>query len=198
VAAKRPQTAARLKKKAAGSRVLTQAAGSPFKTKTAEDGSGVEITNYKGNDAKVIIPAKIRGKPVTVIGSGAFSRNRLAGLTIKNGVKKIEGEAFSFNRLTAIAIPKSVTFIGVLAFANNQITGVTIPRSLKWLGTCAFAENPVTEINVCERVNINCAFQNGFETAYAKNHAYAGIYTREDTDGDGWTKAKRKSKPARA
>ena len=52
----------------------------------------------------LIIPSKINGKSVTIIGEDAFENNAL----------------------TSVTIPNSVTSIGQYAFAENALTSVTI------------------------------------------------------------------------
>jgi hypothetical protein len=54
----------------------------------------VYIAGYKGKAAKVSIPAKIEGMPVTLIARGAFSEKPLTSVTIPNSVTRIELSAF--------------------------------------------------------------------------------------------------------
>lgn len=57
----------------------------------------VTITRYAGTDEAVTVPAEIDGKPVTVIGDGAFTVSKA-----KN-----------------IQLPKSITKIGMMAFMGS-------------------------------------------------------------------------------
>jgi hypothetical protein len=65
----------------------------------------VTITKYKGNAARVDIPALIVGRPVTAIGKEAF---------------------FDCTNLTSVAIPSSVTSIGNWAFSGTSLTSITV------------------------------------------------------------------------
>ena len=89
----------------------------------------------------VTIPSVLGGKPVTSIGSSAFSGcSGLTSVTISNGVTSIGGGAFSgCSGLTSVTIPDSVTSIGDEAFYNcSGLTSVTIPNSVTNIGSYAF------------------------------------------------------------
>jgi predicted lipoprotein with Yx(FWY)xxD motif len=150
---------------------------SDFEAVTRNDGKGVWIY-YIGDKQEVVIPSKIRGLPVTTIGSssyaGAFLGKHLTSITIPNSVTTIEGGAFIGNQLTKITIPKSVTTIGAYAFARNQLTSVTIGANVS-LGTE-------------ELGRIIPTFDNGFDAVYNKGGKAAGTYTRPNTDSTAWTK----------
>ena len=83
------------------------------------DGSTVEITAYPQNAVGPFdIPAQIVSKPVTSIGSRAFS---------------------SCTGLTSVTIPSSVTSIGDFAFSRCiGLTSITIPSSVISIGGWAF------------------------------------------------------------
>ena len=81
---------------------------------------GVTIKKYTGNQAKVSIPAKIEGKPVTVIDEGAFKANSaLTKIIIPEGVTEIKKEAFqNCSNLTDVTFPSSLTKLGDNAFSG--------------------------------------------------------------------------------
>jgi hypothetical protein len=90
---------------------------SDFGYSETENGNSITITGYKGAEGNVIIPSKIKGKPVTSIGNGAFRNcTSLTGVTIPNSVTSIQTEAFYCTSLTSVTIPESVTSIGMNAF----------------------------------------------------------------------------------
>jgi len=91
------------------------------------------ISGYTGTEADVIIPITFKGKPVTAIGSFAFSNcTTLKGITIPNSITSIGDNAFrDCTALTRVEISDSVVSIGSYAFRGcSAITGITIPSSI--------------------------------------------------------------------
>lgn len=101
----------------------------------------LEITNYRGNSTKIIVPAKIGKSAVTAIGKEAFSpfRDRvchgreffrtITEITLPDGIVEIGEMAFdNCLALTAVVVPKSVSVIGKAAFANCKGLTVTVER----------------------------------------------------------------------
>ena len=128
------------------------------------DPRGVSIDAYNGTDENVVVPEKLGGKDVVVIGYNAFSGNEtvktvklpfsvtyigysafenctsLSEITIPSSVTDINSELFSgCTSLTEITIPSSVTHIGYNAFENcTSLTEITIPSSVTHIGYNAF------------------------------------------------------------
>ncbi|MCL2558678.1 MAG: leucine-rich repeat domain-containing protein, partial [Treponema sp.] len=69
--------------------------------------------------------------------------NRIASLTIANGVESIGNRAFHNNRLASIVIPGSVKRIGSQAFQYQWalLTSLTIENGVENIDTGAFREN---------------------------------------------------------
>ena len=89
----------------------------------------------------VTIPSTLGGKPVTSIGSSAFSGcSGMTSVTIPFGVTSIGSHAFySCLGLTSVTIPSGVTSIGEYAFwCCSGLTSVTIPDSVTSIGDFAF------------------------------------------------------------
>ncbi|GHT49291.1 hypothetical protein FACS1894102_3780 [Spirochaetia bacterium] len=121
-----------------------------FKVKT--NGGKVTITGYTGKATKVVIPATIKGKPVTSIGEHAFYRcTRLTSVSIPAGVTSIGYAAFrECTKLASVSIPASVTSIGDLAFNGcTGLTSVSIPASVTSIGSFAFYRcTRLTSVNI--------------------------------------------------
>lgn len=94
--------------------------------------SGV-ITDCDTSVTSAMIPDIIGGVAVTSIGVKAFEDCReLAGVTIPNGIIRIDASAFSGCwSLTTLIIPNSVTYIAPYAFHFcKNLINVTIPNSV--------------------------------------------------------------------
>jgi hypothetical protein len=126
-----------------------------YKTNTLSDGT-LEIIAYNGKETELVIPADIKGIPVTVIGYkstnsasiGAFQGRQLTSVTIPDSVTQISYYAFRNNQLTSVVIPDSVTSIGAEAFRDNQLISVTIPDSITKIESSTFANNQLTSIDI--------------------------------------------------
>lgn len=89
------------------------------------DDTTIMITGYKGSSLDVVIPDKINGENVTVIGEYAFADKGLKSVTLPNRLREIGKHSFSRNVLTTIDIPPYVLKIGWSAFLGDT----TIPNS---------------------------------------------------------------------
>lgn len=58
-------------------------------------GGTLEIVDYNGREADVVIPAELDGNPVTTVGSEAFAYYEMKSLTIPEGVS-VSGRAFEY------------------------------------------------------------------------------------------------------
>ena len=140
-----------------------------FTVGTINDGNEVAIIDYDetcGTD--VIIPRKIKGYPVTVIGNKAttiikqlsnknnnYSFNNLNNYVNKKyKINKIDTSlgAFQNKNLTSVIIPNTVTTIEESAFSNNQLTSVIIPDSVITIGRSAFLGNQLASIVIPNNV----------------------------------------------
>jgi uncharacterized repeat protein (TIGR02543 family) len=112
---------------------------------TAND-SGYTVW-YDSGSGDLIVPSHWLGKPVTSIGSWAFSGSYgVTSIAIPSTVKEIGAGAFSScDGLTSITIPESVTSLGesVLAWCGN-LTSVALPS--------AIAEIPATAFKDCAKL----------------------------------------------
>ena len=104
----------------------------------------------------VVIPTKINGKNVLVIGKDAFSKyygvkaqdGRITSVVLPETLTVIESGAFYGNKIKTLIIPKNVTEINGGAFENNLLQKVTF-EGAKIRGGCgAFnGEKHSAEVN---------------------------------------------------
>ena len=100
-----------------------------------------EITNYKKNDANVVIPEKFRGCTVTAIGERAFyAREELTSVEMPDTVCTIGKYAFAECRdLMKFNFPKSLKTIEERAFYKCfSFRSVILPTGLTTIGNQAF------------------------------------------------------------
>jgi hypothetical protein len=131
-----------------------------------DDGLSITITDYPTTaTGAVVIPETIAGKPVTAIGSYAFSGcasvtdvmipqtvdsigssaflscGGLTSLTLPAGLTSIENSTFwGCGGLTSVPIPAGVTRVGDNAFTDcSNMTNISLPASLMNIGQNAFS-----------------------------------------------------------
>ena len=108
--------------------------------KLINDDNEVCITKYVGTNKDAIIPATIAGKPVTMLGDGAFSP-WVTSAVIPDSVKEICSGAFrNDSSLISVTIGNGVTTIGERAFENcTSLTEITIPNNVSSIGDEVFS-----------------------------------------------------------
>lgn len=123
-----------------------------YRYKVNEDGS-ITLVKYIGEDAVVVTPEEIDGKPVTVIGEACFRmQKQLSGVQVSEGVVEIEDIAFAENGdfgdftgagIFKVVLPKTLKVIGSEVFQNTRITNIYFYDGLESIGDnlCSFAYN---------------------------------------------------------
>ena len=121
---------------------------SDFEFKLSEDGTFIELTEYKGNAKNLVIPETIQGLPVEVI--NGFSENKkIKSVVIPSSAKVIKATAFIYcDSLEKVTLPEGLLYIQVGAFGGTGLTSVTLPKSLEYLGSAFLDCNNLTEINI--------------------------------------------------
>lgn len=118
--------------------------------KKREDGTLV-ITNYKGNQTKIVVPAKIGRSAVTAIGKEVFSPyhervchgreffRTITEITLPNSITEIGERAFDCcGALRRVNIPEGVSEIKNHTFNNCfSLESIVIPSSVKTIGDFA-------------------------------------------------------------
>ncbi|UKS29685.1 S-layer homology domain-containing protein [Paenibacillus sp. HWE-109] len=119
--------------------------------------NGATVTDYKGTDLNVVIPAEYAGTTVTEIGRSAFDtygtgKPRITSVVIPNNVKVIQTYGFRYTSLTSIDLPDGLLTIGSSAFENNPLTTVVFPDSVTMIGNYSFYMNKLTSIKLSENL----------------------------------------------
>ena len=121
---------------------------SDFEFKLSEDGTFIELTEYKGNAKNLVIPETIQGLPVEVI--NGFSENKkIKSVVIPSSAKVIRSSAFTYcDSLEKVTLPEGLLYIQTGAFGGTGLTSVTLPKSLEYLSSAFHDCNNLTEINI--------------------------------------------------
>lgn len=122
-----------------------------------EDAGTVTIERYNGYDMEVIVPARIDGYPVTVIGRYAFDYNEdIMYIILPDTIKEIHYAAFSdCTSLMSITLPDGLITIEEYAFKGTTLLDtVHLPNTLKQLGDYAFYYSGITEISIPESITV--------------------------------------------
>ncbi len=101
----------------------------------------IEITEYKGTETDVVVPAEIDGKPVKVIGTLCFYRDyTVETLVIPEGVETIENTAFYYcTSLRRVKLPDSCVSYGERLFSwCTSLETITIPAGMTVIPKLAF------------------------------------------------------------
>ena len=97
------------------------------------DEGTITITGYIGNDANIVIPARINNIQVTAIGRNAFRGNKnITSVIIPDGIKTIDYGAFSgCENIYSLVLPVSLREIGLFAFQDcSSLIHLTLPEGL--------------------------------------------------------------------
>ncbi|MGM9681332.1 MAG: leucine-rich repeat protein [Eubacteriales bacterium] len=124
---------------------------SDFEYTVGKDG-GITITKYIGTDTDAVIPEEIDGKPVTVIGTGAFKDQKtVTTVTLPDTVVDLEDEAFfRCGSLTSINLPGQLKTIGSHCFFQCGLKSISIPGTVQTIGNSAFFECKLESIELNE------------------------------------------------
>lgn len=121
---------------------------SDFEFRLSEDGTFIELTEYKGNAEHLVIPETIQGLPVEVI-NGFYQNKKIKSVVIPSSAKVINNSAFLYcESLEKVTLPEGLFFIAGHAFSNTGLTSVTLPKSLEYLSGAFLDCNNLTEINI--------------------------------------------------
>jgi hypothetical protein len=97
---------------------------------------GVELTQYLGNDAHVVVPGDLG---ITVLGRFSLRASTIISVVVPEGVTEIDG-AFNENYyLTSVTLPQSLVIIrGGSFLICSSMSSITIPSKVTTIGNMAF------------------------------------------------------------
>lgn len=115
----------------------------------------VTITRYAGTDEAVTVPEEIDGKPVTVIGDGAFTVSKAKNVQLPKTITKIGMMAFmgSTDAIINLADLENLTYIGAYAFVDTGLSGdLVLPEAVTDIGAGAFSMTKITSLHLGKNV----------------------------------------------
>ena len=105
----------------------------------SDGGSGVIVTKYKGGDETVVIPCEIDGRPVTAVGSYAFSGCNMKTLVVTKNVTSVANNAIDkCKQLTTLYLCENAS--GIFDSAISGYSNLTDLRMIATLPPC-FSNN---------------------------------------------------------
>lgn len=108
-----------------------------------EKNGEITIQKYIGSDKDVVIPSKIKGKPVTSIHmNNAFSLSGIESVVIPGSITRAGG-FINCATLKSVTISDGTAEIGAYAFEGcTSLTSVTLPEGMTRIGRDAFKGTP--------------------------------------------------------
>lgn len=120
------------------------------------------LRGYDGAGGDVVVPAKIDGFTVDVIGINVFKGDTITSLTLPETVLELRSNAVSScEKLTSVTLPQSLVVINRMNFFScNALSEVTIPASVRYIGDTSFrfcdALRKITFEGVCPAIDMDC------------------------------------------
>jgi len=102
----------------------------------------------------IIIPNKISGVDVKIIGTSAFYGAGLDSVVLPETLTELGNNAFQENNLTEIVLPDSLRTVGVNAFAKNKLKTIDFPSGITEISLGMFRTNELETITIPETVTI--------------------------------------------
>ena len=115
----------------------------------------LSIISYDGSDTNVVVPEKLDGLPVRILGWGltpAFSgvKNTMTSITLPEGLTHIERQCFkNCTNLTSVTLPSTVAYISSSAFEGcTKLAEVELNEGLTSIGEFAFLNTALTSLYI--------------------------------------------------
>lgn len=120
--------------------LYTTGAADAFSFEKTEDGSGIVLTGYTGEEEFLALPEEIEGLPVKAIANKFMEGNKtVQGIVFPTGLETIGEEAFSYcSSLKHAELPEGLKKVENLAFFGTGIETLKLPASLESYSPSAF------------------------------------------------------------
>lgn len=109
--------------------------------------------NYDQN-AIVVVPTKINGKIVSVIGKEAFYSDNVKAVVVKGDVKKIGESSFSATKMDKLLITAPLKELAENAFMIAQIKEIVLPETLETVTAASITSAKIEKLFIPKGVNI--------------------------------------------
>ena len=96
----------------------TETPTSNFEYEILENGT-IKINDFTGTEKDVVIPEKINGKEVTIIGGNAFKDKEFSRIVFPNSIKNIEDKAFNESTIEKAYFNKTLEEYLEINFKSN-------------------------------------------------------------------------------
>lgn len=123
-----------------------------FYTKTMDEETCC-IMGYKGNSVRVVIPATLAGKRVTILYDALFKNHKeITSVKIPETVTNIGSFMFEgCTKLKKVELPEGLTDIWEYGFAKSSIEEITIPDGVRTIMPYTFKDCKNLKKVVCGR-----------------------------------------------
>ena len=109
--------------------------------------------NYDKN-AIVVVPTKIDGKIVSVIGAEAFWNKELKAVVVKGDVKKIYSDAFTSAKMDKLLITAPLKELAENVFMIAQIKEIVLPETLETVTAASITSAKIEKLFIPKSVKI--------------------------------------------
>ena len=162
-----------------------------------QNDNDVTYAQYYGEATDVVVPAKVNGLNVTVLGSYVFNGANITSVSLPEGLKVIDNRAFRDCKISTVQIPSTVETIVEGAFQKSSITSIVIPENVTSigkisLGACGSLEKieirakNITIANYCARgcMNLREVYIYSENVTFAEDGNARMYFTNEESNNN--------------
>lgn len=128
--------------------------GELFSYETSNDGSGLAVVGFSGQNNKMIIfQNTYKGKQVTEVKTGAFSEAPVEEVIFSEGIRIVGKKAFYGCNIKQAILPNSLRELGEYAFAGNMaLRSIALPQMLEQIGAYALSGTGLRTVQIPKSV----------------------------------------------